>query len=94
MPDRKREYTIEDDDVGSLDSDFSAGRIDGSGIDEPIRFDKRNRRRGMLGWFKLRVSFLVNLFAVCLELSGIFCLQALLQGNMKLTIMKLMGVTH
>ncbi|XP_020106536.1 kinesin-like protein KIN-7E, chloroplastic [Ananas comosus] len=54
LPDRKREYTIEDDDVGSLDSDFSAGRIDGSGIDEPIRFDKRNRRRGMLGWFKLR----------------------------------------
>lgn len=54
LPDRKREYII-DDDVGSLDSEFSVeGRLDSGSLDEPIRFDKRNRRRGMLGWFKLR----------------------------------------
>lgn len=54
LPDRKREYMI-DDDTGSLDSEFSAdGRCDAINFDEPINFDKKNRRRGMLGWFKLR----------------------------------------
>nr|XP_010930730.1 kinesin-like protein KIN-7E, chloroplastic isoform X2 [Elaeis guineensis]XP_010930731.1 kinesin-like protein KIN-7E, chloroplastic isoform X2 [Elaeis guineensis] len=54
LPDRKREYIV-DDDVVSLDSEFSVeGRLDASSLDETIRFDKRNRRRGMLGWFKLR----------------------------------------
>ncbi|XP_020250523.1 kinesin-like protein KIN-7E, chloroplastic, partial [Asparagus officinalis] len=54
LPDRKREYTADDDAV-SLDSEFLAeGRYDTSGLDDNLKFDKRNRRRGMLGWFKLR----------------------------------------
>uniref|UniRef100_A0A0E0KQV1 Kinesin motor domain-containing protein n=1 Tax=Oryza punctata TaxID=4537 RepID=A0A0E0KQV1_ORYPU len=56
LPDRKREYSIEDDDV-SLDSEFSIeGKLDSNNPDEPLRFDRRNRRRGMLGWFKLKKS--------------------------------------
>ncbi|XXG87049.1 hypothetical protein AAC387_Pa11g1835 [Persea americana] len=54
LPDRKREYMI-DDDAGSLDSEFSTeGRCDAINLVDPIKFDKRNRKRGMLGWFKLR----------------------------------------
>uniref|UniRef100_A0A0E0DEG3 Kinesin motor domain-containing protein n=1 Tax=Oryza meridionalis TaxID=40149 RepID=A0A0E0DEG3_9ORYZ len=54
LPDRKREYSIEDDDV-SLDSEFSIeGKLDSNNPDESLRFDRRNRRRGMLGWFKLK----------------------------------------
>ncbi|KAK1311328.1 Kinesin-like protein NACK2 [Acorus calamus] len=52
LPDRKREYI--DDDAGSLDSEVSSeGRCD-TISDESIKFDKKNRKRGMLGWFKLR----------------------------------------
>ncbi|KAK1267407.1 Kinesin-like protein NACK2 [Acorus gramineus] len=52
LPDRKREYI--DDDAGSLDSEISSeGRCD-TISDESIKFDKKNRKRGMLGWFKLR----------------------------------------
>ncbi|KAK1288900.1 Kinesin-like protein NACK2 [Acorus calamus] len=52
LPDRKREYI--DDDAGSLDSEVSSeGRCD-TISDESIQFDKKNRKRGMLGWFKLR----------------------------------------
>lgn len=58
LPDRKREYVV-DDDVVSLDSEFSAeGRCDTSSLDDNVKFDKRNRRRGMLGWFKIRVCTL------------------------------------
>ncbi|XXG60683.1 hypothetical protein AAC387_Pa04g2527 [Persea americana] len=53
LPDRKREYMI-DDDVGSLDSELSEGISDAINLDDPVKDDKRNRRRGMLGWFKLR----------------------------------------
>ncbi|XP_072969785.1 kinesin-like protein KIN-7E, chloroplastic isoform X1 [Typha angustifolia] len=53
LPDRKRDLI--DDDAGSFDSDLSAeGKLDSTNFDEPIRFDRRSRRRGMLGWFKLR----------------------------------------
>ncbi|KAM0923546.1 hypothetical protein ACQ4PT_005464 [Festuca glaucescens] len=56
LPDRKREYCTEDDDV-SLDSEFSIeAKLDSHNSDEPIRFDRRNRKRGMLGWFKLKKS--------------------------------------
>ncbi|XP_062184780.1 kinesin-like protein KIN-7E, chloroplastic [Phragmites australis] len=56
LPDRKREYFIDDDDV-SLDSELSLeGRLDSNNPDESIRFDRRNRKRGMLGWFKLKKS--------------------------------------
>ncbi|XP_042514997.1 kinesin-like protein KIN-7E, chloroplastic [Macadamia integrifolia] len=54
LPDRKREYMLDDDTV-SLDSEFSAeGRCDFSNLDELAKDDRKNKRRGMLGWFKLR----------------------------------------
>ncbi|KAA8538436.1 hypothetical protein F0562_028018 [Nyssa sinensis] len=54
LPDRKREYMI-DDDAGSIDSEISAyGRNDVTNLDELVKDYKRNRRRGMLGWFKLK----------------------------------------
>ncbi|XWS21650.1 hypothetical protein CRYUN_Cryun30bG0072600 [Craigia yunnanensis] len=54
LPDRKREYII-DDDAGSCASELSVeGRDDVTNLDELVKDYKRNRRRGMLGWFKLR----------------------------------------
>ncbi|XVE60299.1 hypothetical protein DITRI_Ditri05aG0117700 [Diplodiscus trichospermus] len=54
LPDRKREYMI-DDDAGSCASELSVeGRDDVTNLDELVKDYKRNRRRGMLGWFKLR----------------------------------------
>lgn len=56
LPDRKREYVIEDD-TRSIGSEVSAdGSSDITNIDELVKDYKRNRRRGMLGWFKLKVS--------------------------------------
>lgn len=56
LPDRKREYCMEDDNV-SLDSEFSVeAKLDSNNSDESVRFDRRNRKRGMLGWFKLKKS--------------------------------------
>lgn len=40
-----------DDDVLSME-----GKGGVTNIDELVKDYKRNRRRGMLGWFKLRVS--------------------------------------
>uniref|UniRef100_A0A453C0J7 Kinesin motor domain-containing protein n=2 Tax=Aegilops tauschii subsp. strangulata TaxID=200361 RepID=A0A453C0J7_AEGTS len=61
LPDRKREYSIEDDDI-SLDSEFSIeAKLDSNNSDEPARFDRRNRKRGMLGWFKLKSEQLSGL---------------------------------
>lgn len=54
LPDRKREYMTEED-VGSHASELSAERGDDiTNLDELVNDYKRNRRRGMLGWFKLR----------------------------------------
>ncbi|KAF5182587.1 Kinesin-like protein kin-7e protein [Thalictrum thalictroides] len=54
LPDRKREYLI-DEDAASLDSEFSLeGRYDTTSIDDLVKDDKRNRKRGMLSWFKPR----------------------------------------
>ncbi|KAL5993167.1 hypothetical protein ACLOJK_014090 [Asimina triloba] len=53
LPDRRHECTI-DDDVGSLDTEFSEGRYDAPNLDDAIKEYKKNRKRGMLGWFKLR----------------------------------------
>ncbi|PPR90906.1 hypothetical protein GOBAR_AA29777 [Gossypium barbadense] len=56
LPDRKREYMI-DDDAGSCASELSVeGRDDVANLDELVKDYKGNRRRGMLGWFKLRVE--------------------------------------
>ncbi|XWS25109.1 hypothetical protein CRYUN_Cryun27aG0042700 [Craigia yunnanensis] len=54
LPDRKRENII-DDDTGSCASELSVeGRDDVTNLDELLKDYKRNKRRGMLGWFKLR----------------------------------------
>uniref|UniRef100_A0A2N9F5H3 Uncharacterized protein n=1 Tax=Fagus sylvatica TaxID=28930 RepID=A0A2N9F5H3_FAGSY len=54
LPDRKREYMI-DDDTGSHASELSVEeRVDVTNIDELVKDYKRNRKRGMLNWFKLR----------------------------------------
>ncbi|CAA3023492.1 kinesin KIN-7C, mitochondrial isoform X1 [Olea europaea subsp. europaea] len=54
LPDRKREYMI-DDDAGSIDSEISMdGRGDVTNLDELVKDYKRNSRRGMLGWFKVK----------------------------------------
>jgi hypothetical protein len=54
LPDRKRDFT-DDDDI-SLDSELSLeGKLDLNNPDESVRFDRRYRKRGMLGWFKLKV---------------------------------------
>lgn len=56
LPDRKREYMI-DEDVGSIDSEKSAdGREGVINLDELVKDFRRNRKRGMLGWFKLKVN--------------------------------------
>lgn len=55
LPDRKREYIVDDDDAISLDSEFSSeGKCDNSCLDESSKLDKRSRKRGMLGWLKLK----------------------------------------
>ncbi|XP_055829962.1 kinesin-like protein KIN-7C, mitochondrial isoform X2 [Solanum dulcamara] len=54
LPDRKREYMI-DEDAGSIDSEISAdGREGVINLDELVKDFRRNRKRGMLGWFKLK----------------------------------------
>lgn len=56
LPDRKRECII--DDAGSIDSEISVdGRSDATNLDELVKDYKRNRRRGMLDWFKLKVNY-------------------------------------
>ncbi|KAI3499699.1 hypothetical protein L1887_35504 [Cichorium endivia] len=51
LPEKKRGMFI-DDDSGSMDSEFSGnGRAD---LDELVKDYRKNRRRGMLGWFKLK----------------------------------------
>ena len=55
LPDRKREYMI-DDDAGSCASEISMEVREDANIEELVKDYKRNRRRGMLGWFKLKVS--------------------------------------
>ncbi|KAI3980332.1 hypothetical protein MKX01_003871 [Papaver californicum] len=54
LPDKKREYII-DDDAASMDSEFSAeARYDANNVDELVKRDKKSKRHGMLGWFKQR----------------------------------------
>ncbi|KAL6962174.1 Kinesin-like protein KIN-7E [Sarracenia purpurea var. burkii] len=54
LPDRKRDHMI-DDDAGSHLSEISAdGRSDVANVDELVKDYKRNRRQGMLSWFKLK----------------------------------------
>lgn len=60
LPDRKREYII-DDDVGSIDSEFlGEGQFGINVLDDTVKFEKKNRKRGMLGWFKMKVRYLIS----------------------------------
>lgn len=63
LPDRKREYMI-DDDAGSYVSELSSeARDDITNLDELVKDFKKSKRRGMLGWFKMRVrSYIDSLF--------------------------------
>ncbi|XP_020593333.1 kinesin-like protein KIN-7E, chloroplastic [Phalaenopsis equestris] len=54
LPDRKREYII-DDDVASVDSELSGeSRFGFNGHEESLKFEKKNRKRGMFGWLKIK----------------------------------------
>ncbi|CAN6720922.1 unnamed protein product [Malus baccata var. baccata] len=54
LPDKKREYLV-DDDAGSYASEISVeGRDEITNLDELVKDYKRNKKRGMLGWFKLK----------------------------------------
>ncbi|XP_038884121.1 kinesin-like protein KIN-7C, mitochondrial isoform X2 [Benincasa hispida] len=54
LPDRKRDY-LNDDDGGSCASGVSVdGRDDVVNLDDLVKDMKSNRKRGMLGWFKIR----------------------------------------
>ncbi|XP_057773203.1 kinesin-like protein KIN-7C, mitochondrial [Salvia miltiorrhiza] len=53
LPDRKRESII--DDAGSIDSEIlNDGRRDTANLDDLVQDYRKNRRRGMLDWFKLK----------------------------------------
>ncbi|KAK4481309.1 hypothetical protein RD792_012194 [Penstemon davidsonii] len=68
LPDRKREYMV-DDDAGSIDSELSVdGRSDATNLDEIVKDFKRSKRRGMLGWFKLKVKSYITLSYVPFDL--------------------------
>nr|GMD87274.1 kinesin-like protein KIN-7C, mitochondrial isoform X1 [Ipomoea batatas] len=55
-----------DDDIGSINSEVSAyDRVDVSDLDELVKDYKRNRRRGLLGCFKLKVKFSLSLSFLC-----------------------------
>lgn len=57
LPDKRREHIIDDDDDGSCATELSVEGRDGvTNLDELVKDIRRNRRHGMLGWFKLRVS--------------------------------------
>lgn len=56
LPDRKRESIT--DDARSIDSEISIdGRREVTNLDELVGDYKKNRRRGMLDWFKIKVNY-------------------------------------
>lgn len=60
LPDKKREYMV-DDDARSYGSEIPLDvRDDVTSLDELVKDYKRNRRRGMLNWFKLKVHSLLQ----------------------------------
>ncbi|KAK1422173.1 hypothetical protein QVD17_25110 [Tagetes erecta] len=57
LPEKKRGIFIDDDDddVGSIDSEaLGQGKSDLANLDELVKDYRKNRRKGMLGWFKLK----------------------------------------
>ncbi|KAF5780429.1 putative plus-end-directed kinesin ATPase transcription factor bZIP family [Helianthus annuus] len=54
LPEKKRGIFI-DDDAGSIDSEvLENGKSDVANLDELVKDFRKNRRKGMLGWFKLK----------------------------------------
>ncbi|XP_071731361.1 kinesin-like protein KIN-7E, chloroplastic [Rutidosis leptorrhynchoides] len=54
LPDKKRGMFL-DYDSGSVDSEFSGqGSSDPANLDELVKDYRKNRKKGMLGWFKLK----------------------------------------
>lgn len=52
-------------DEDAVESELSIdGSSDVTDLDELVRDYKSNRRRGMLGWFKLKVKYPVALFMI------------------------------
>ncbi|KAI3761088.1 hypothetical protein L1987_51495 [Smallanthus sonchifolius] len=55
LPEKKRGIFIDDDDAGSIDSEvLGHGKSDLANLDELVKDYRKNRRKGMLGWFKLK----------------------------------------
>ncbi|KAJ8773395.1 hypothetical protein K2173_028572 [Erythroxylum novogranatense] len=54
LPDKKRDYRIEEDSVSYASELSTEGRDDVTNLEELVKDYKRNRRTGMLGWFKVR----------------------------------------
>ncbi|KAJ4838363.1 Kinesin-like protein KIN-7E [Turnera subulata] len=54
LPDRKRDYMSEEDAVTYTSELSTEGKDDVTSLDELVKEYKRNKRRGVLGWFKLK----------------------------------------
>lgn len=69
LPDRKRETWINDDTGSHASVPSPEEKDDITNLDELGKDYRRSKRRGMLGWLKLRVSWFPFLF----ELYSILC---------------------
>ena len=66
LPDRKHDSLDNDND--GLELEFSRdGILEVPCLDDSAKFDKRNRRRGMLGWLKLQVCLFSFLYLCFFE---------------------------
>lgn len=66
LPEKKRGIFIDDDDdAGSIDSEaLGQGKSDLANLDELVKDYRKNRRKGMLGWFKLKVCIFSNILNI------------------------------
>lgn len=72
LPDKRRELAFDDDDELNHAGSELEQAADGNatGVDDSGREEKKTKRRGMLGWFKLRVSCkLIHVVALSLVMS-------------------------
>jgi centromeric protein E len=63
LPNRRRDFMIEEDD--SHDSEFSTEGKGENSIEDSSKEEKKNKKHGMLNWFKLRVMFLGQCHKLC-----------------------------
>ena len=67
LSNRKKEYMVEEDIESYASFEFLTDIGDDvTNLDELVKDYKRNRRRGMLGWFKLRVSHILSKLPFCI----------------------------